>query len=73
MFVEPRILVDAPLEMLIAGIGDTLAKWYEADVQMAKIENKPVPLQISYYCANNVKIYCLNIPGERYKLQRLAK
>lgn len=49
--VEPRILVKAPLNLLIAGIGDTLAKWYEADVQMAIIENKPVPLQISHYTA----------------------
>ena len=46
MFVEPRILLHAPLEMLIAGIADTLAKWYEADVQMANIQNKPVPLEI---------------------------
>lgn len=53
--VEPRILVKAPLNLLIAGIGDTLAKWYEADVQMAVIENKPVPLQISHYTARQCK------------------
>lgn len=51
VLIEPRILVNGPVNMLIAGIGDTLAKWYEADVQMASIENKPVPLQISYYAA----------------------
>lgn len=55
VLVEPRILLYAPINMLIAGIGDTLAKWYEADVQMACIENKPIPLQISHYTARQCK------------------
>lgn len=29
LLVEPRILLDSPVETLRAGIGDTLAKWYE--------------------------------------------
>ncbi|MDR7078492.1 putative oxidoreductase [Neobacillus niacini] len=55
VLIEPRILIDAPVSMLIAGIGDTLAKWYEADVQMSGIDNKPVPLQISYFAAKQCK------------------
>lgn len=55
VLIEPRIQVHAPLNLLIAGIGDTLAKWYEADVQMAVIGNKPVPLQISHYTARQCK------------------
>ena len=55
VLVEPEILLKAPIEMLIAGIGDTLAKWYEADVQMGVIENKSVPLQISHYAARQCK------------------
>ncbi|THE09740.1 iron-containing alcohol dehydrogenase family protein [Bacillus timonensis] len=55
VLVEPKILLHAPIEMLIAGIGDTLAKWYEADVQMARIENKSVPLLISHYSARQCK------------------
>ncbi|MFO1442452.1 iron-containing alcohol dehydrogenase family protein [Bacillus sp. Bva_UNVM-123] len=55
VLVEPRILLAAPLNMLIAGIGDTLAKWYEANVQMESLENKPVPLQISFYTARQCK------------------
>jgi hydroxycarboxylate dehydrogenase A len=55
VLIDPRILLSAPPEMLIAGIGDTLAKWYEADVQMAAIENKSVPLQISHYTARQCK------------------
>ncbi|MGM9928539.1 MAG: iron-containing alcohol dehydrogenase family protein [Bacillus sp. (in: firmicutes)] len=55
VLVEPRILLQAPIELFIAGIGDTLAKWYEADVQMAAIANKSVPLQVSYYAARQCK------------------
>lgn len=55
VLIEPAILLEAPVEMLVAGIGDTLAKWYEADVQMSSIKNKTVPLQISYYAAKQCK------------------
>ena len=30
VLVEPQIVLNAPAEYLLAGIGDTLAKWYEA-------------------------------------------
>lgn len=55
VLIEPKILLKAPLNLFIAGIGDTLAKWYEADVQMSVLENKPVPLEISYYTAKQCK------------------
>lgn len=55
VLIEPRIPLQAPLNLLIAGIGDTLAKWYEADVQISTIKNKPVPLQISHYTAKQCK------------------
>lgn len=55
VLIEPRILVTAPVELLIAGIGDTLAKWYEADVQLGDMENKPVPLELSYFAAKQCK------------------
>lgn len=32
VLVEPQIILNAPAEYLLAGIGDTLAKWYEAAV-----------------------------------------
>lgn len=55
VLMEPNILIDAPLDLFIAGIGDTLAKWYEADVQMAEIENKSAALDISHYTAKKCK------------------
>ncbi|WP_394238080.1 iron-containing alcohol dehydrogenase family protein [Niallia oryzisoli] len=55
VLVEPLILLQGPFDMLIAGIADTLAKWYEADVQMAAMEDKSVPLEICYYTAKQCK------------------
>jgi uncharacterized oxidoreductase len=55
VLIDPSVLLTAPVEWLIAGIGDTLAKWYEADVQMAGIYDKPVPLQISHYAARQCR------------------
>ncbi|MBP3039427.1 iron-containing alcohol dehydrogenase family protein [Bacillaceae bacterium Marseille-Q3522] len=55
VLVEPNILLAGPIELFIAGIGDTLAKWYEADVQIAGIKNKSVPLQIACYAARQCK------------------
>lgn len=55
VLIEPQILLHGPLDMFIAGIADTLAKWYEADVQLAPIENKSVPLEICYFSAKQCK------------------
>lgn len=38
VLVEPQIILNAPAEYLLAGIGDTLAKWYEAVVLAPKPE-----------------------------------
>lgn len=55
LLIEPEILVKAPIDLFIAGIGDTIAKWYEADVQLRTIDNKTVPMMISYYAAKQCK------------------
>ena len=51
LLVEPRILVEAPIPLLVAGIGDTLAKWYEADVQISKLSNPSVALKVAHHTA----------------------
>ena len=51
LLIEPHILLKAPIAYLIAGIGDTLAKWYEADVQIGKLNELPVALKIAHYSA----------------------
>lgn len=55
VLVEPLILLNAPVDMFVAGIADTLAKWYEADVQLADIKDRSVPLEICYYTAKQCK------------------
>lgn len=51
LIIEPRIMLEAPKAMLIAGIGDTIAKWYEADVQIRQLAEKTAALTISHYTA----------------------
>lgn len=55
LLIEPEILVRAPIDLFIAGIGDTLAKWYEGDVQLKTIDHKTVPMMISHYAAKECK------------------
>lgn len=55
VLIEPAIIAQAPLKYLKAGIGDTLAKYYEADALIRsfyKGKELPVWLQISQFSAN---------------------
>ncbi|WP_339226291.1 iron-containing alcohol dehydrogenase family protein [Oceanobacillus sp. FSL K6-2867] len=54
VLIEPAIIAQAPPEYLKAGIGDTLAKYYEADALVRAFYNDkelPVWLQISQFSA----------------------
>lgn len=54
VLIEPAIIAGAPPEYLKAGIGDTLAKYYEADALVRsfyKDKDLPVWLQISQFSA----------------------
>ncbi|MFD1928086.1 iron-containing alcohol dehydrogenase family protein [Sporosarcina siberiensis] len=55
VLVEPHLLLDAPIDLFVAGIGDTLAKWYEADVQISRLEERSVPIEIAYFAALQCK------------------
>lgn len=55
LLVEPELLLQTPRDLFVAGIGDTLAKWYEADVQLRYIDNLTVPMMISYEAAKQCK------------------
>jgi len=46
VLVEPQILAEAPVEYLQAGIGDTLAKWYEAKVLTTGAPRLPLAAQL---------------------------
>lgn len=51
LLVEPKVLLGAPVPLLVAGIGDTIAKWYEADVQISRFKNPQIALKIAHYTA----------------------
>ena len=46
VLVEPQIVLNAPAEYLLAGIGDTLAKWYEAVVLAPEPENLTLTVRL---------------------------
>lgn len=46
VLVEPDIILNAPAEYLLAGIGDTLAKWYEAVVLAPAPETLPLTVRL---------------------------
>lgn len=47
VLVEPRVILEGPLSYFRAGIGDTLAKWYEARVLVHDLEHISVPIQVA--------------------------
>jgi len=40
LLVDPRIVITAPKKYLVAGIGDTIAKWYESEKILAQQETQ---------------------------------
>jgi len=54
VLVEPRILLAAPADYLRAGIGDTLAKWYEARVLCEAETSLPLTAQIGLSVARQI-------------------
>lgn len=49
--VDPEVILDSPKELLVAGIGDTLAKWYEADAIISHRRNLPLEVEVSHFAA----------------------
>ncbi len=44
LITDPYLVVDSPVRYFIAGIADTLVKWYESDLVTSQIEIKDAPL-----------------------------
>lgn len=55
LLVEPRILLNAPSEYLRAGIGDTLAKWYEAKILSASTHPLPLSVRLGLQTAQTIR------------------
>lgn len=43
LLIKPEIIIDAPVDYFIAGIADTLAKWYESDLMTTQESVKDSP------------------------------
>ena len=55
VLVEPEILLHSPIAYLRAGIGDTLAKWYEARALIEGLSSTPVSVQLAYEVAKSCR------------------
>ncbi|MBS0848989.1 oxidoreductase [Citrobacter sp. JGM124] len=55
VLVEPNIILKAPAEYLLAGIGDTLAKWYEAVVLSPQPEHLPLTVRLGLNAALSIR------------------
>ncbi|CNJ45364.1 oxidoreductase [Yersinia aldovae] len=55
VLAEPRIILRAPVEYLLAGIGDTLAKWYEAGVLSPQPETLSLTVRLGLQVALEIR------------------
>ncbi|MCV9879990.1 oxidoreductase [Brenneria izbisi] len=55
VLVEPRIILAAPPEYLLAGIGDTLAKWYEAMVLSPQPDTLSLTVRLGLQTALDIR------------------
>lgn len=58
LLIEPRVIINSPIPFFIAGIADTLAKWYEADAILSQISEPSLALDFCRYAAQ----ICHDIP-----------
>lgn len=55
VLIEPAVILDSPKELMVAGIGDTLAKWYEANSMIAQLEILPIEIQVALFAAKKCR------------------
>lgn len=58
VLVEPRVILDSPIEYFIAGIADTLAKWYESNSLLTQVDQNHLAI---LYARESAKL-CKDIP-----------
>lgn len=51
VLIDPAVILHSPRELMIAGIGDTLAKWYESHVIISQLAVKPLEVQVAEFAA----------------------
>ncbi len=68
VLIEPEVILHVPKELMVAGIDDTLAKWYEADAIISQLTVKPIEIQVAEFAAKK----CRDILLENSKNALLA-
>ncbi|MCO7176567.1 iron-containing alcohol dehydrogenase family protein [Sporolactobacillus kofuensis] len=58
VLIDPRVILDSPINYFIAGVADTIAKWYESDLLLQQANRKSLAL----YFAREAARQCLEIP-----------
>jgi len=59
VLIEPRILLTSPLNYLRAGVGDTLAKFYESIALTKHLSNLRIPIQLALKTADVIQTVLL--------------
>lgn len=59
VLIDPAIILHSPRELMIAGIGDTLAKWYESTAIISQLTVKPVEVQVAEFAAQRCRVLLL--------------
>ncbi|MBO1308855.1 iron-containing alcohol dehydrogenase family protein [Enterococcus sp. 669A] len=55
VLIDPQVLLESPYELMVAGIGDTLAKWYESDAIISQLAVKPIEIQVAEFAARKCR------------------
>lgn len=55
VLIDPQVLLESPYELMVAGIGDTLAKWYESDAIISQLTVKPIEIQVAEFAAKKCR------------------
>lgn len=67
VLIEPKVILTSPSELMIAGIGDTVAKWYEADAMISQLATQPIEIQVSAFAAKKCRDVLLRDSQEALK------
>ncbi len=60
LFMDKKIVAEAPVRYTVSGIADTLAKWIETEVSTRDIKNKNIETEIAVYLAKKCHNDCMD-------------
>ncbi len=71
--VEPQIILEAPEKYLQAGVADTIAKYYEADILSDGVENLPLTAALGLTVSKQIGDVLLNEGASAFDAMREKK